>query len=62
MTIEEFKKRMKYQEELEVLAWDTYIKSASELKPGKYKELFLEIAKQEEHHAELVREVLELLG
>ena len=62
MSIDGFRQRMRYQEGLELLAWDTYIKAASELKPGKYKDLFLEISKQEEQHAKLVREVLELLG
>jgi len=61
MTIKEFQERMSYQEELEVLAWDTYIKSAAKLKPGKYNTLFLDIAKEEEHHAKLIKEVLELL-
>lgn len=61
MTIDAFLRRMRDQEGLELLAWDTYVKAAAELKDGSYKDLFLEIAKQEERHAELVREVLELL-
>lgn len=55
----EFVKRMEHQ--LELLALETYSQSAARLGPGKYRELFLGIASQEEHHAELVREVLELL-
>ena len=61
MSTEDFRKRMEHNKELELVAWNSYSKFASELKPGKYRTMFLKIAEQEKHHANLVDEILEKL-
>ena len=61
MNIKEFRERMKHQRELEVLAWNTYIKFATEIGEGEYQELFLRIAGEEKHHVELMDEILSRL-
>ena len=61
MTIEDFKKRMEHQKEIELMAWNSYTEFTGELKPGKYREMFVRIAEQELYHAQLIDEILERL-
>ncbi len=58
MNVEEFKKRMQHQKELELLAWKTYSEFANEIGEGEYQTLFLKVSAQEEHHARIIDSIL----
>ena len=61
MSINEFRKRMEHQKELELVAHRTYGQEAMELKDKRMRELFLEIGEQEIGHAKMVESILSKL-
>ena len=61
MTIEDFKKRMEHQKEIELMAWDRYLGFTGELKSGTYQDMFIRIAEQEQQHAHIIDGILERL-
>ena len=60
-SVEEFRRRIVEQRQLEMQAADIYSGFAAELEEGRYRDLFIAISKEEERHVRACDEILDIL-